>query len=100
MARPCDCRACAASPYVRLVHSAQADQDAAHRQQAIDAIALIAPSAGSIGADGSCPGDHAAAPILARLYPQPAPGPDPRAAIEAGALDEFRKLAALSQGNG
>lgn len=80
MATPCDCRACAPSPYVRLLHSAQQDQDIEHRQQAMDYLAKIGPMAGTIGADGHCPGDQLAAAMLDRLYPAD-PQPDPRAVI-------------------
>jgi hypothetical protein len=69
--------------YTRLVLAAQADTDQAHRQLAMDALAKIAPMAGTIGADGHCPGDAAAAPILARLYPpHTEPADDTTAPIE------------------
>jgi hypothetical protein len=90
VARPCDCDGpCLRGrygAYTVLVHLAQADTDPARRQQAMDLLAKIGPSAGSIGADGSCPGDQLAASMLARLYPddpRPDPQPDPRAAIAA-----------------
>jgi hypothetical protein len=97
VAAPCDCRACAASAYVRLLHSAQRDQDAGHRRQAMDYLATIGPMAGSIGADGSCPGDSAAAPMLATLYPddKPQPGPpvqDVIAEIEAAAVKRVEQF--------
>jgi hypothetical protein len=59
--------------YVQLLDAARADSDPERRQAAHDHIATIAPMAGAIGADGSCPGDALAAPILAQLYPDHAP---------------------------
>lgn len=77
-----------------LVHRAQADTDPQRRQQAMAAIATIAPMAGSISADGSCPGDALAKPMLDRLYPA-GPQPDRRAtiaAIEAEALARIEQI--------
>jgi hypothetical protein len=70
--------------YVQLLQAAQADTDPVHRQAAMDQLAIIAPMAGTTGADGSCPGDGPAAAILHRLYPQP--HPQARAQVEADAL--------------
>lgn len=61
-------------PYVRLLDAAKADTDLARRQAAHRALAEIGPMAGAIGADGSCPGDALAAPIILALYPDEAAG--------------------------
>ena len=61
-----------AGEYNQLVIAAQADTDQAHRQRAMDAIALIAPHSGAAA-------DTMAAPMLTALYPPdgtPAPGAD------------------------
>lgn len=56
MARPCGCDGpCLGGrygAYTVLLHRAQADTDAARRQQAMDYLAVIGPMAGSIGTDG------------------------------------------------
>jgi hypothetical protein len=67
-----------AGEYAELVRRAQADDDAAHRQQAMDRIAIIGPM---VGMDTTA-ADAAAAPVIARLYPAD-PLPDTRAAIAA-----------------
>jgi hypothetical protein len=60
--------------FVQLLHAAQADSDAARSQEVMAYISHISPLAGSIGADGHCPGDALAAPYLARMYPEPPAG--------------------------
>lgn len=50
----CQCAGCASGQnggYSQLVHTAQADDDIAHRQLAMSAIADIAPMAGTAEAD-------------------------------------------------
>ena len=64
-------------PYVQLLRAAQADTNPERARQAHAWLARIGPSAGSIGADGRCPGDSLAAPMLARLYAPPAPQQQP-----------------------
>ena len=82
--------------YSRLVALAQADQDVPHRQQAMSAIATIAPYCGF--AHGSNPADAMAGPVIARLYPKPTPGPqdvaDAIAAIEAEARARIEEIVA------
>lgn len=103
MARPCDCDGpCLRGrygAYTVLVHRAQADTDSARRQQAMAHLATIGPMAGSLGADGRCPGDSLAAPMLGRLYPDdPQPGPRATiAAIEAEALAQINQIVAEHQ---
>jgi hypothetical protein len=105
MATPCDCDGpCLGGrygAYTVLVHQAQADTDPVRRQQAMNFLAMIGPSAGSIGADGSCPGDGPAAAYLQRVYPDNAPQPAKDdgaratiAAIEAEAQAAFAAIAA------
>lgn len=112
MSSRCQCRYCASSAFTQLLHSAQADEDAAHRQQAMDVIAWAAPYA-STGADALVK------PHLARLYParnnridpkipRSAPGtPPPQAAasariaeIERQAIDAARQITGPGQDNG
>ena len=110
MARPCDCDGpCLRGRYgafAVLVHRAQADTDPARRQQAMAHLAAIGPMAGSTGADGSCPGDGLAAPMLAKLYPDenenPQPGPevhDVIAEIEAAGRERFEQVLADARRN-
>jgi hypothetical protein len=108
MARPCDCDGpCLGGrygAYTVLVHRAQADTDPARRQQAMDYLAKIGPMAGSIGADGSCPGDGLAAPMISKLYPdeKPQPGPevhDVIAEIEAAGVKRFEQFLADARRN-
>jgi hypothetical protein len=108
MARPCGCDGPCLSgrygAYTVLLHRAQADTDPARRQQAMDYLAKIGPMAGTIGADGRCPGDSLAAAMLARLYPdeKPQPGPpvqDVIAEIEAAARKRFEQLLADARQN-
>lgn len=84
MARPCQCPGvCATSQYgayTVLVHQAQHDTDQQRAQLAHAFLAVIGPMAGSIGADGHCPGDALAEPYLHRVYPAE---PSPIAATEA-----------------
>jgi hypothetical protein len=71
---PCQCGGCtsgANGAYTRLLHTAQADDDTAHRQLAMTEIAAIAPIAGG---DGTTMADALAVPVLARLYHDPAAG--------------------------
>ena len=103
MARPCGCDGPCLSgrygAYSVLVHVASADRDPVRHQQAMAFIATIAPMAGPVGADGSCPGDAAAAAMLAKLYPDDAPQPEPSATpaaiiaeIEAAARKRFEQF--------
>jgi hypothetical protein len=82
VARPCQCPVCAGGrygAYTVLVHQAQADTDTGRAQTAHAFLAIAGPMAGSIGADGRCPGDALAAPMLARLYPSDPPAGQPGA---------------------
>jgi hypothetical protein len=101
MARPCGCDGPCLSgrygAYTVLVHVASADRDPVRHQQAMAFIATIGPMAGSIGADGSCPGDSLAAPMLDRLYPA-GPQPDPRATIAAIEAEAQAAFAAIIAG--
>ena len=60
--------------YERLVATAQADPDGDRRQEAMAAIALIAPY---VSGEAMAGADAQAAAVLARLYPPPGPGPGP-----------------------
>jgi hypothetical protein len=57
--------------YARLTAAASLDTDRERKQQAMSFLAVIGPMAGSTGADGKCPGDSLAAPMLQRIYPNP-----------------------------
>jgi len=62
----CACAGCTTGhhgAYTQLLHTAQQDQDPAHRQQAMDVITLAMPYSHA-GADAL------AAPALERLYPK------------------------------
>lgn len=75
MAGRCGCTGCATGAYgayVQLLHSAQADQDGAHRQLAMAAIGRIAPFAGG---SNTATVDGLAQPHLDRLYPPPPSAP-------------------------
>jgi len=76
MSARCTCPGCASGrhgTYVRLLHTAQADQDQAHRQQVWDALAPFAPLAGG----SNLAADAAAAAVLARFYPEQHPPAEP-----------------------
>lgn len=65
-ANRCQCRYCARSPFTQLLHTAQADEDTSHRQEAMDVISWAAPYAGT-GAGALVK------PHLNRLYPTGTP---------------------------
>lgn len=77
-----------AGEYAELVRLAQADDDPAHRQQAMNAVATAAPY---VSFHGNSPADVIAAAAIMQLYSKPKPGtPDGVAATIAAIEAEAR----------
>ena len=88
-----------AGEYSRLVILAQADQDAAHRQLAMDQLALIGPNAGGTSTPRA---DAMAAAVTGGLYPPAAgqPDTDQRIAALIASYQEQARAAVLAATTG